>query len=383
MEKKEQEYNWLNTISLSVTFVLACTLVPWYGMTFGFSSFDWIVFGFFMIFTGTGITVGYHRLWSHKTYEANALFQSWFAFWGAVAAQNSIISWSRDHRDHHKYCDNNEKDPYSAKKGFWFSHILWIFKDTRKDKDYSNVKDLQANKICVFQEKNYMLLLVIGNFILPALIGYIGFSAGLVGEKTLMHSMASMWLTAGLLRFVMNHHFTFFINSLAHIWGTQPYAKKDTSRDNFLLALVTYGEGYHNFHHTFQSDFRNGVRAWQWDPSKWIIWTCSKLGMTWKLKRMKSWQIAHKRQEFWGAQVLEGAMEKASNNEIKEKIEKTYADWIEALNNWTADRKKDASQIDKNQSAELKAAFIAKRDAFCEAISSVLTLPYAAPSLTL
>jgi stearoyl-CoA desaturase (Delta-9 desaturase) len=383
MEKKEQEYNWLNTISLSVTFVLACTLVPWYGMTFGFSSFDWIVFGFFMIFTGTGITVGYHRLWSHKTYEANALFQSWFAFWGAVAAQNSIISWSRDHRDHHKYCDNNEKDPYSAKKGFWFSHILWIFKDTRKDKDYSNVKDLQANKICVFQEKNYMLLLVIGNFILPALIGYIGFSAGLVGEKTLMHSMASMWLTAGLLRFVMNHHFTFFINSLAHIWGTQPYAKKDTSRDNFLLALVTYGEGYHNFHHTFQSDFRNGVRAWQWDPSKWIIWTCSKLGMTWKLKRMKSWQIAHKRQEFWGAQVLEGAMEKASNNEIKEKIEKTYADWIEALNNWTADRKKDASQIDKNQSAELKAAFIAKRDAFCEAISSVFTLPYAAPSLTL
>ena len=153
--------------------------------------------------------------------------------------------------------------------------------------------------------------------------------------------MIAMFLVAGLLRFVLNHHFTFFINSLAHIWGAQPYAKKDSSRDNFLLALVTYGEGYHNFHHTFQSDYRNGVRAWQFDPSKWIIWTASKLGMTWKLKRMKKWQINHKRQEFWGVQSLEGALRTPKEKdmpELKATLEKTYEEWKEALEKWIKPR---------------------------------------------
>lgn len=382
MAQKETKYNWLNTISLSLTFILACTLVPWYGIKYGFTGFEWSMFGLFMVFTGTGITVGYHRLWSHKTYEANALFQSWFAFWGAVAAQNSIISWSRDHRDHHKYVDNNETDPYSAKKGFWFSHILWIFQDTRTDKDYGNVKDLLANKICVFQEKNYMLLLVIGNFVLPFGIGYINHLIN-PHANGMWHSMIAMFLVAGLLRFVLNHHFTFFINSLAHIWGAQPYAKKDTSRDNFFLALVTYGEGYHNFHHTFQADYRNGVRAWQFDPSKWIIWSASKLGMTTKLKRMKSWQIGHKKQEFWGVQALENAMSHLKSMEtpdLKEALEKSYENWKTALDQWTAERKKTKEQ-DQSKLSELRSTFIAKRDAFSKALNSVSKVQYPAPSL--
>jgi stearoyl-CoA desaturase (Delta-9 desaturase) len=384
MADTNKKYNWLNTISLTLTFILACTVVPWYGVKYGFTGLEWSFFGIFMVFTGTGITVGYHRLWSHKTYEANAVFQSWFAFWGAVAAQNSIISWSRDHRDHHKFVDNNDKDPYSAKKGFWFSHILWIFKDTRTDKDYGNVKDLQANKICVFQEKYYMLLLLIGNFALPMGIGYLCHTIS-PHANGMWHSMAAMFLLAGLLRFVLNHHFTFFINSLAHIIGSQPYAKKDTSRDNFFLALLTYGEGYHNFHHTFQSDYRNGVRAWQFDPSKWIIWSASKIGMTRKLKRMKSWQISHKKQEFWGIQALENATAHLKNMEsssqhLKDALEKSYESWMQALNDWTSERKK-SSDINKTKLADLQEVFIAKRDAFTETLNSIFRNQQAAPSL--
>ena len=151
---ENKKYNWLNTISLTVTFILACTLVPWYGLKYGFTGFEWIIFGFFMVFTGTGITVGYHRLWSHKTYEANAVFQSWFAFWGAVAAQNTIIEWSRDHRDHHKYVDNNEKKTLiQLIKVFGFHTFFGFFKILEQTKNYNNVKDLKANKICLFQEK--------------------------------------------------------------------------------------------------------------------------------------------------------------------------------------------------------------------------------------
>ena len=383
----KEKLNFLNTVTLVGTFVLAVSVVPWFGFKYGFTGFEWAVFGVFMILTGLGITAGYHRLWSHKTYEANKIYQAFFAFWGAVAAQNTIIEWSRDHRDHHRWTDNNEKDPYSAKKGFWFSHIGWIMLDNSENKDYSSVKDLMENPICQFQEKYYMQLTLFGNVVLPAIIGAIGHSFGLMGGKSLVLSMVSMFLIAGLLRFVMNHHFTFFINSLAHIWGTQPYAKKDTSRDNFFLALVTYGEGYHNFHHTFQSDYRNGVRAWQFDPTKWLVWTCSKLGITWKLKRMQKWQINHKKQEFWGVQSLEAALDHLKVKEmpeVKARLEQTYEEWKTALEAWTAKRKiqKKNCAATASEVQDLQKILLAKRDAFCEAVNSIFNNPYSAPALS-
>ncbi|GGI89352.1 hypothetical protein GCM10009332_28440 [Shewanella gelidii] len=125
--------------------------------------------------------------------------------------------------------------------------------------DYKNVRDLQNDKIVMWQHHHYLTLALLMNIGLPIFLGWLN------GD------IASMLLMAGLLRLVVVHHCTFFINSLAHIWGSQPYTDKNTARDNGFLALLTYGEGYHNFHHIFENDYRNGIKWWHYDPTKWLI----------------------------------------------------------------------------------------------------------------
>ena len=127
------KYNKLNTTILLLTPILTAVFVPLHWVYYGYSWMDWMWFGIFMICAGIGITGGYHRLWSHKAYDANSLVKMFYAYWGACAAQNSIIKWSSDHRIHHKHVDDNDKDPYSAKKGFWWSHMGWILKQRETD----------------------------------------------------------------------------------------------------------------------------------------------------------------------------------------------------------------------------------------------------------
>jgi len=125
----------------------------------------------------------------------------------------------------------------------------------------------------MWQHRHYMKLVIVMNIGLPLLLGVV------------FGDIVGMLLLAGLLRLVLSQHFTFFINSLAHIWGSRPYTEKNTARDNAVLALFTYGEGYHNFHHIFASDYRNGIRWWHYDPTKWMIRTFAFLGLAKKLKR--------------------------------------------------------------------------------------------------
>jgi stearoyl-CoA desaturase (Delta-9 desaturase) len=200
--------------------------------------------------------------------------QWFFAIGGAFALQNSALHWSSDHRVHHKFVDQNDKDPYSAKRGFWYSHIGWMLREYQslRYSDYSNVRDLQKNSIVMWQHKHYLTLTIATNFGIPLLLGF--FTDSYIG----------MLLSVGVLRLVLSHHFTFFINSLAHIWGSQPYTDQNSARDNGVLAFLTYGEGYHNFHHIFEYDYRNGIRWWQFDPTKWLIKSCSWLGLTRNLK---------------------------------------------------------------------------------------------------
>ena len=139
--------------------------------------------------------------------------------------------------------------------------------------DFSNVKDLVRDPIVMWQHKYYIELVVVTNIALPLLIGY------------LFSSALGVFLLAGLLRLVLVHHLTFFINSLAHIWASQPYSDANSSRDNPILPVLTFGEGYHNYHHSFQGDYRNGIRWWNFDPSKWAITALSWIGLTSRLKR--------------------------------------------------------------------------------------------------
>ena len=220
---------------------------------------------------GISICAGYHRFFSHKSYEASRPVQLFYAVFGAMAAQNAILWWSSSHRTHHQYVDR-DWDPYNIRRGFWWAHILWIFhKHDAPDVD-GNAPDLQKNPIVQWQARWYKVLLIVGGFGLPTLIGAF-FGDAIAGL---------LW--GGFLRLVVIHHTTFFVNSLAHYVGKPSYNAEVSARDNWAVALLTLGEGYHSFHHRFPADFRNGIRWYHWDPAKWFIATLRGTGLASELR---------------------------------------------------------------------------------------------------
>ena len=272
--------NWAASLMFVLTSAVAVTVVPWYGITHGYHAAAWICFTLFLGANGMAITCGYHRLFAHCTYEAHPLLKLAYLFFGAMALQNSALNWAAAHRVHHRFIDDPERDPYCARRGFWFSHIGWMLRSYPSgEPDFSTVRDLQRDPMVMWQHNHYLLAALSTNFGLPLLVGY------LTGD------VWGVFLLAGVLRLVVSHHFTFFINSLAHMWGSQPYTDENTARDNGVVALLTYGEGYHNFHHMFAHDYRNGLRWWQWDPSKWFISGMSLVGLTRNLKRVPWFRI--------------------------------------------------------------------------------------------
>jgi len=275
-ESNKPSLIWLNVIVFTVTGLIALFGVPYYAITHGFDG--WQIGALFagIVFCEISITAGYHRLWSHKAYEAHGLVKIILAIGGTFATQNSILHWASDHRMHHRHVDDNNNDPYSAQRGFWYSHIGWMLRDYQvyEDKDYKNCQDLKRDPIVMWQHKHYLPLVLGLNFGIPLLLG-------------LWHGdVIGMLLLAGVARLVISHHFTFFINSLAHIWGSQPYSDKNSSKDNGFVAYLTMGEGYHNYHHSFQRDYRNGIRWWQFDPTKWLIRSLAFVGLAKNLYRV-------------------------------------------------------------------------------------------------
>ena len=273
-------WNWPAVIMFIVTTVPVVTVLPWYAWNYGFDAFEWITFVLLWGASGMGITAGYHRLWAHRSYEASKPLQIALMLFGAMALQNSILMWASGHRVHHRYVDDVDNDPYSAKRGLWFSHIGWMLKNHPSGAvDLRNARDLEANPIVRFQHKYYLAIALFMNFGVVLALGW--WHGDIWGSL----------LLAGFARIVVSHHCTFFINSLAHFWGRRPYTTENTARDNDLLAFFTYGEGYHNYHHLFQWDYRNGIRWWQYDPTKWLIATAAALGFARSLKRVPEVQI--------------------------------------------------------------------------------------------
>jgi stearoyl-CoA desaturase (delta-9 desaturase) len=271
---------WPNVLMFVLTAAAAIVLVPWYGLTHGFTRADVVCCLLFAGANGMAITAGYHRLWAHRTYEAHGILRFAYLVFGTMALQNSVFAWCSGHRTHHLHVDDEDQDPYSARRGFWFSHIGWMLREYPSGREnFSNIPDLKKDPLLVFQHRNYVPLAVGLNFGVPLLAGLI------------FGDVWGMLILAGVLRLVWSHHVTFFINSLAHMWGKQPYTEDNTARDNPVLAVVTYGEGYHNFHHIFAHDYRNGVRWWQWDPTKWLIAGLQWVGLTRRLKRTPVFQI--------------------------------------------------------------------------------------------
>lgn len=317
---------WMQSILFSSTLLIAAIGVPWYGFSQGFTWGGWLAFIVILGANGMSITAGYHRLWAHNSYKAHPLLKIMFALWGAAATQNSILIWASGHRRHHRHVDDIDNDPYSAKKGLWYSHIGWMLRDYEASSDdFSNARDLQRDKIVMWQHNNYLALVLIMN-IAPAVI--LGFITGNMLENILL---------AGVLRLVVSHHTTFFINSLAHYWGRRPYTDENTARDNDFLALLTYGEGYHNYHHIFQNDYRNGIRWWQYDPTKWLIKTASWLGLTWDLRKVPDFKIqrAILTMQFKKAESALRQSKGADAKHFGAFLEQEYQQFCEYLNDWS------------------------------------------------
>lgn len=243
--------------------------------------FSWWTVGFGVVWLalcGLSITAGYHRLLSHRAYAASPLLRALYLAFGAASVQNSALRWSADHRAHHANVDQ-EDDPYNIKRGFWWAHIGWVVFNVPRARNMALVRDLEKDPLVRFQHRYYVPLAVLFGAVLPLVIG------AAWGDPI------GAMLVAGWLRLVVQWHATFSVNSLAHWVGRQPYSKRHSARDSFFVALVTFGEGYHNFHHQFQIDYRNGVRWYHFDPTKWWVWTAAKVGLAGGLRRVPKERI--------------------------------------------------------------------------------------------
>ncbi len=273
MEKLvKKEVNWGPAIFLITYQLLLVMAMPFY-FYYAPPGIGMIAVSIVLLYlTGLSITGGYHRYYSHRTYRTNKFVESALLFFGSMAGQGSALRWSFDHRLHHAHVDTDE-DPYSIKKGFWYAHFLWIL-DKPRDIDPKVVPDLIKNKLVMFQDRYFPYLMVLTNAIVFFIVGW------------LLNDYVGAFFLAVWIRFFALHHFTWFINSLAHTWGDKPFCQEQSAVNNYLISFLTFGEGYHNYHHTFANDYRNGVRWYHFDPTKWLIWTLNKLGLADGLKRM-------------------------------------------------------------------------------------------------
>ncbi len=268
---------WVNIFFFGITTLIAVIGAPLYLYHFGLSLSEFLLFAFYLVVTPLSITVGYHRLFAHVTFKASSLVRFLVLFFGAGAFLQPALKWASQHRDHHRFVDT-DGDPYNIKGGFFHAHMGWFLFWNRAI-NYENVKDLKASRLIRHQYQYYFAWAITSGVLIPLLIG------ALTG-----HLLGALIISVAL-RLVLIHQSTFCINSVCHMFGKSTYDIHSSAKDHWLAALITNGEGYHNFHHHFPADYRNGVRWYQWDPTKWLIAFLAKFGLAWNLKRVSNFQI--------------------------------------------------------------------------------------------
>jgi stearoyl-CoA desaturase (delta-9 desaturase) len=264
-----QHINWLNLILV--------VMFPLYGMWEATKHpLQWktAVLGFVLYLAlGLSITAGYHRLFSHTAYLASTPVRLFYAIVGAGAVQGSIKWWAHSHRVHHRYTDT-PRDPYDARQGLWYSHMGWMLvKANPKNRARADISDLTSDWVVRFQHRHYLSLMLFMALGFPTIVAGVFWGDWWGG-----------FIYGGIFKSFVIQQATFCVNSLAHWIGSQPFDDRRTPRDHVITALATFGEGYHNFHHEFPSDYRNALKWYQYDPTKMVIWGLSKIGMAWNLK---------------------------------------------------------------------------------------------------
>lgn len=260
--------DWVVTSFLIITPILGL-----YGVfTCDFNWKTYLVAFIFYYFGGIGITAGYHRLWSHRSYDAHWTVQLALLFLGSSTFEGSVLSWCNDHRKHHRYTDT-DKDPYNIKVSFFYAHIGWLFLWREHDESFIQ-SDLVKDPILRNQHTYYGIWALLSGIITPMAI------CGLF-----WNDWKGGLLIAGFMKTVVIMQCTFCINSVAHYIGEATFADERTPRDSYLVSLITFGEGYHNFHHEFPYDYRNGLHFYDYDPGKWLVAFLNIFGLTYNLKR--------------------------------------------------------------------------------------------------
>ena len=248
--------------------------------------FQWVdcslLLGMYVL-TAMGITVGYHRLFTHRAFETNRVVQFVLAVVGSMAIEGPLLKWVAIHRRHHQHSDTHE-DPHSPHeqgngflgllRGIWHSHMGWFFEPDPPDLSHY-VKDLHQSSLLRTASTLFPLWATLG-LLLPAALG--GLLTG-----TWMGALSGL-LWGGLARVFLVHHVTWSINSICHLWGSQPFQTGDQSRNNFVFGAVGLGEGWHNNHHAFPTSAKFGLRWWQIDVGYWFIRALALSGLAWRVR---------------------------------------------------------------------------------------------------
>jgi stearoyl-CoA desaturase (delta-9 desaturase) len=235
---------------------------------FSLSMIGWLAGSYFLRMFG--VTGGYHRYFSHRSFKLNRFWQFCLAFLAQTSGQKGALWWAAHHRDHHLYSDRKEDLHSPVHEGFWWSHLGWILSDEYDHYDPKRIADLVKYPELRWLDKFHL----VPTILYAIAIYYVGGYSALV------------W--GYLVATVVLYHGTFLINSLAHIWGTRRFATPDESRNNFWLALVTMGEGWHNNHHFFMSSVRQGIRWWEVDTTFYILKIMSWVGIARELRPFRA-----------------------------------------------------------------------------------------------
>jgi len=251
------------------------------------TALNWTDVGVFIVMyliAGLGITVGFHRLFTHRGYSTGPITRGVLGAMGSAAIEGPLISWVADHRKHHA-CSDEYGDPHSphvdhgggwkgALRGLFHAHVGWIFVHTQRGSKERFTRDLLRDPVSCYIDRTFLLWAVLG-IVVPFFIGFA------IGGTVVAGLTAMLW--GGAVRVFLVHHVTYSINSLCHVFGKQPYDTGDQSRNLAWLALPTFGEAWHNNHHAFPSSAVHGLGRWQLDPSALVIAGMVKLGLAWEV----------------------------------------------------------------------------------------------------
>ncbi|HSE06268.1 MAG TPA: fatty acid desaturase, partial [Methylomirabilota bacterium] len=248
---------------------------------------DLAILGAVYVLTGLGITVGFHRLLTHRSFKTSKALRGILAALGSAAIEGPVISWVADHRKHHTFSDA-DGDPHSPHvghgggwrgtlRGLFHAHMGWLFIHTERGAKRRFAGDLMDDPVISFVDRTFLLWAVIG-LAVPFALGYA------IGGTLVAGLTALLW--GGAVRVFLLHHFTYSINSVCHVFGRRQFATDDESRNVIWLALPTFGEAWHNNHHAFPTSAAHGLRRWELDPSAAVIWSLERLGLVWDVVRI-------------------------------------------------------------------------------------------------